>query len=242
MVYSFFDVNSGEQGRLGDIFVRNAVGQKISSFYGYKVIGMNQIADTVGLKNPTTGVYDLKQEGGLPGTFKFEDTNGDGKITTADKQYLGSALPKFTYGLNVILTYKNFDLTVFLYGSQGNSIMNYTKWWTDFPASFAGAKSDAALNESWTLENTGGTTPMASLSGNYATISTNKSSNSYYLEDGSYLRVRNIMLAYNLPSSVLSKIGMHKARVYVQGVNLFTFTKYSGLNPELQGADQSFGN
>jgi hypothetical protein len=237
--YKFFDANGGEENRLGDRFVRNAVGESISSFYGYQIIGMNQVADTVG----TGGVNGtgLKQEGGLPGTFKFADTNGDGKVTPDDRQFLGSPNPDFTYGLNINLGYKNFDFTVFFYGVQGNEIMNFTKWWTDFQGSFQGAKSEAALNDSWTTEKTTGSVPIASLNSKYSTISTNKSSNSYYLESGSYLRARNIMIAYNLPSNVLNRIGIQKARFYVQGVNLFTATKYSGLNPELGGSDQTNG-
>jgi hypothetical protein len=119
--------------------------------------------------------------------------------------------------------------------------MNFTKWWTDFPGSFQGAKSYDALNNSWTTERTNGTVPIASNNTKYSTISTNKSSNSYYLENGSYLRARNIMLAYNLPTSLLQRVGIEKARFFIQGVNLFTITKYSGLNPELGGSDQTNG-
>jgi TonB-dependent starch-binding outer membrane protein SusC len=237
--YTNFFVNSGELNRLGDYYVNNAVGHPISAFYGYKIIGMNQVADTVGTGGASgTG---LKQEGGLPGTFKYADTNGDGKVTEDDKQFLGSPNPKFTYGLNINLSYKNFDLTVFLYGSYGNKIMNYTKWWTDFNGSFKGAKSTDLLNNSWTPERTNGTVPMASNSAEYSSISTNKASNDYYLENGSYLRARNIMLAYNLPTATLNRIGFAKARIFVQAVNLFTVTKYSGLNPELGGSDQANG-
>jgi TonB-dependent starch-binding outer membrane protein SusC len=231
--YKFFDVSSGEENRLGERFVRNAVGHSLSSFYGYKVIGIIQPADTASLTPKE------KKDGMRAGVFKFADTNGDGAITEEDKQFLGSPVPDFTYGLNIVLGYKNFDLTVFLYGVHGSEIMNFTKWWTDFPSSFRGVKSKDALYNSWTPERPNGTTPLASY--NYSNIFTNKSSNSYYLENGSYLRARNIQIAYNLPSSLIERWGMSRARVYVQGANLFTATKYSGLNPELGGNDSNFG-
>jgi TonB-linked SusC/RagA family outer membrane protein len=231
--YKFFDVSSGEENRLGERFVRNAVGHSLSSFYGYKVVGIIQPSDTV---NFTAAE---KNAGMRAGVFKFADTNGDRTITEDDKQFLGSPVPDFTYGLNITTGYKNFEFTVFLYGVQGAEIMNFTKWWTDFPSSFRGAKSKEALYNSWTPERPDGTTPLASY--NYSNIFTNKSSNSYYLEDGSYLRARSVQIAYNLPSPLLDKWGITRARVYVQGANLFTATRYTGLNPELGGNDSNFG-
>jgi TonB-linked SusC/RagA family outer membrane protein len=231
--YKFFDVSSGEENRMGERFVRNAVGESLSSFYGYKVIGIIQPSDTANFTR------EQKAVGMRAGAFKFADTNGDGTITEDDKQFLGSPVPDFTYGLNITAGYKNFEFTVFLYGVQGAEIMNFTKWWTDFPSSFRGVKSKEALYNSWTPERTDGTVPLASY--NHSTRFTNKSSNSYYLEDGSYLRARNIQVAYNVPASLLDKWGMSRARIYVQGANLFTSTRYSGLNPELGGNDSNFG-
>lgn len=231
--YKFFDVSSGEENRLGERFVRNAVDHPISSFYGYKVVGIMQPSDTVGLTSQQVS------DGMRAGAFKFADVNGDARITEDDKVFLGSPVPDFTYGFNVTTAYKNFEFTVFVYGVQGAEIMNFTKWWTDFPSSFRGAKSKEALYNSWTAERPNATTPMASY--NYSNIFTNKSSNSYYLEDGSYLRVKNIQIGYNLPSALLQRMGMTRAKVYAQGANLFTSTKYSGLNPELGGNDSNFG-
>lgn len=240
VVKFFAPKNNPEENRLGDRFVRNAVGQPISSYYGYKVIGINEEADTLGTFGADN--RDMRQTGGLPGTFKFADTNNDGVVTEEDKVFLGSPIPDFTYGLNINVGWKNFDLTVFFYGVQGNEIMNFTKWWTDFPGSFRGGKSKAALYDSWTLERRGGKVPMASYSSAYSTISTNKSSNSYYMEDGSYLRARNVQLTYSLPRTLLDRFGIERARVYIQGVNLFTITDYSGLNPELgQTSDTAMG-
>jgi hypothetical protein len=136
------------------------------------------------------------------------------------------------------LGYKQFELTAYFYGYQGGDIFNDTKWWTDFWPSFQGQKSTDLLNNSWTPTNTGATTPKASQSSNF---STNAVANSYYIEDGSFARLRNLQLAYNLPSSALSALKMSNARVYIQGVNIFTLTKYTGLDPELGGDDRAFG-
>jgi TonB-dependent starch-binding outer membrane protein SusC len=119
---------------------------------------------------------------------------------------------------------------MFFYGTSGNEIVNYRKWWTDFPTSFQGRKSKDALYNSWTPTNTGATTPVATSISN---ISTNQGANSYFIEDGSYFRAKNIALGYTLPNALVKKIGLESARVSFQAVNLFTVTNYTGLNPEL---------
>ena len=96
-------------------------------------------------------------------------------------------------GINLSFTYKNFDLTTFLYTSQGNDIFNWNLWWVDFWPSFQGQKSDNLLNNSWTPSNTGATTPKAS---NKSNFSNNTQSVSYYIEDGSYLRMKTLQIAY----------------------------------------------
>ena len=226
----FFDSDGGEENRIGGRFVRNEVGYPLSSFYGYKVVGLFQNAGDVS-GSPA-------QDGAAPGRFKYADINGDGKITPDDRTHIGNPNPNFTYGLNLTVGYKNWDLTVFLYGKQGNDIMNYTKWWTDFVPSFQGAKSKDLLYNSWSTSNPGAKTPIAETASN---ISTNLGVKSYYIESGSYLRARNIQLGFNFPQSMISKIGLEKARLYVQGINLFTVTNYSGLDPELGGRTVNFG-
>lgn len=220
---TFFDVDAGStEGRIGARYIRNEVGQSISSYFGYKVQGLFQSADEVA-GAPT-------QTGAAPGRFRFEDVNGDGAITPDDRTFLGSPLPDFTYGLNLSLMYKGFDITLFLYGAQGFELVNYRKWSTDFPTSFQNRKSKAALYDSWTPSNPNATTPIATSISN---ISTNQGANSYYIEDGSYLRARNLQLGYTLPLTFVRKIGMESARIYLQGVNLFTVTDYTGLDPEV---------
>lgn len=211
--------------RNGDI-VRNAVGHPVSSFYGYKVIGIFQDAADVS-KSPT-------QEGAKAGRFKYQDVNGDGKINSDDRTYFGNPNPKFTYGFNISLSYKNFDFSTFFFGSYGNEIFNGTKIFTDFPQLFKGGMSkDAALN-SWTPTNKNTNVPMLE---NDASFSTTTVINSYYMDKGSYLRNKQMSLGYTLPARVLNKVGIDKFRIYVQAANLFTITKYKGLDPELQSSD-----
>ena len=220
---TFFDVDAAStEGRIGARYIRNAAGHPISSFYGYQVAGLFQSASEVS-SAPS-------QVGSGVGRFRFADTNGDGKITPDDRTFLGSPIPSYSYGLNLGLTYKGFDLTVFLYGVAGNQIVNYRKWWTDFPTSFQGRKSTDALYNSWTPTNTGATTPIATTISN---ISTNQGANSYYVQDGGYLRAKNIQLGYNFPNAVARKVGLESIRLYVQATNLFTVTKYKGLDPEI---------
>jgi hypothetical protein len=228
----FFDVNSAasEEGRIGGKFVRNEAGHPISSFFGYQVIGLFQNTGELSTAPP--------QEGAGVGRFRYKDVNGDGVITPEDRTYLGRPNPDFTYGLNLNLSYKAFDLTVFFYGVQGKDLINYTKWWNDFVPSFQTRKGTNALYNSWTPSNTGATTPIAETASN---ISTNQAVKSSYVEDGSYFRAKNIQLAFNFPSAVADKIGLEHARIYLQGVNLFTITKYNGLDPELGGNDNAFG-
>ena len=229
---TFFDPGNqtNTNNRINGVPSRNEVGHPMSAFFGYKVLGLFQSAPEVD-SSPT-------QAGAEEGFFKFQDTDGDNEITPADRVYLGDPNPKFTYGLNLAFTYKDFDLTAFIYGSQGNDIFNWNLWWIDFWPSFQGQKSTGLLNDSWTSTNTGAKIPKASNTSNF---STNNEINSYYIEDGSFLRLKNLQLGYTIPESVTSKVNIKSLRVYVQGVNLLTSTKYTGLDPELGGWDTSFG-
>jgi TonB-linked SusC/RagA family outer membrane protein len=215
--------------RIGN-WIRNSVGQPMSSFFGYKVVGL--------FKDSAEVAAAPAQDQKAPGRFRYQDVNGDGKISDNDRQFLGSPNPDFTYGLNLNASYKNWDVSMFFYGSQGKEIMNYVKWWTDFFPSFQGAKSKDLLYNSWTSSKTNAKTPITE---NESNFSNNNAVNSYYLEDGSYFRMKNLIVGYTLPNSLLSKYKIDKLRLYVQATNLFTLTKYTGLDPELIGADDSYG-
>jgi hypothetical protein len=215
--------------RIGD-FVRNQEGHPIGSFYGYQVIGYFSGADDVA-KSPT-------QQDAAPGRFKYADINGDGKIDDNDRTFYGNPNPKFTYGINANATIKDFDFTALFYGSYGNEIVNYTRYWLDMWASFQGNKSINLLYNSWTPSNLN---PKAPILENASTFSTNTVPNSFYKESGSFLKMRSLIIGYTLPAAPLKSIGIDKLRIYVQGSNLFTITKYTGLDPEIGGQSQAFG-
>ncbi|MBK8291719.1 MAG: TonB-dependent receptor [Flammeovirgaceae bacterium] len=222
------DFFSAGGSRIGS-FSRNAVGRSVSEFYGFNVIGLFQ-SDADVSSSPV-------QDGAEPGFFKYQDLNGDNQITPDDRSYIGNPNPDFTYGLNLGATYKSFDVSLFFYGSQGNEIFNYNKWWLDFWPSFQNQKSKNALYNSWTPERTSASTPKAS---NKSNFSNNTQSTSYYVEDGSFFRLKNLQIGYTLPSNVIGKVGLTRARVYVQGLNLFTISGYDGLDPDLNTNDDTF--
>lgn len=211
--------------------IRNAVGQPLSSFFGYNVLGL--------FRNQEDVNSHAAQDGKAPGRFKFEDVNGDGRITPDDRVFLGNPVPDFTGGMNFTIGYKGFDLSAYLYTSIGNEIWNQSKWFTDFFQTFEGAAISNRLKDAWTPENLGATTPIVERVSNF---STSNVANSFYIEDGSYLRFQNLTLGYSAPASVLTKLKMERARVFASVNNLATITGYSGLDPAVGGdADLTFG-
>ncbi len=227
-IVDYFDVNF--TNRIGGGDIRNAVGQPVSSFYGYKVIGLFQTEAEVA-SSP-------KQDGAGVGRFKYADLDGDKVITTADRTYLGSPNPDFTYGFNARLFYKNFDLEALFYGVKGGEVLNFTRWFTDFYPSFAGIGKSVRVLNAWTPTNTDTDIPRFE---NVSNFSTNAQLNSYYIESASYLRLRSVKIGYTLPSSLLNRAGIEKLRVFIQGTNLFTATNYTGTDPEVSGVDTNFG-
>jgi len=211
--------------------IRNQEGYSISSFYGYEVLGLFQTAEEV-RSAPT-------QPGAAPGRFRYADINGDNVINASDRTYIGSPVPKFTAGIDFGFQYKGFDFSAYMNGFFGNKIFNASKWFTDFYPSFAGAAISERVKQSWSPSNTGATIPIFETASNF---STNTQSNSFYVEDGSYVRLQNITLGYNLPAPMLNKLNMQRLRVFAAANNLFTITKYSGLDPGVGGnADTNFG-
>jgi hypothetical protein len=204
------------------IFNRNAPGQPLSAFYAYQ---MNGYFSTTAEANASN------QAGAAPGRFKFADINGDGKIDPSDRKFLGSPIPKFTYGLNLTLAYKSWSLNAFFYGKYGNKIANFSKWYNNFYQSFSDAALSKNVLNAWTpaLGN-GAKTPILESASNF---STNATANSWYLESGSYLRLKNLQINYQVPAAFINKLGIQRFRIYAQAVNLFTITKYTGKDPEV---------
>ncbi len=228
--------------------VRNQAGHPVGAFFGYHIIGIYQDAADVA-KSPT-------ETDAAPGRFKYADLSGpdgkpDGIIGPEDRTFFGDPNPKFTYGINLGASYKGFDFSMVLYGSQGNDILNYTRYFQDFYPQFQNAKSEHLLYDSWlpadrslprdqwTAVNPNAAYPIVE---NNSYFSTNAVINDFYMEDGSYLRCKQVQIGYNIPASALKRLRIDKARIYVQAANLFTITKYTGLDPELTTYSSSTNN
>ncbi|WP_338875605.1 TonB-dependent receptor [Spirosoma sp. SC4-14] len=217
--------------RLNGNVVRNQPGQPISSFFGYKVIGLFNSKEEVAAA-PT-------QDGAAPGRFRYADINGDGKIDDNDRTFLGSPVPKFTGSITLTLKYKGFDLNTNLYASIGNKLFNNQRWFTDFYPSFTGAAVSARVKDSWLPTHTNTDIPIFESASNF---STNTQPNSYYVENGSYGRMQYLNIGYTFPSVILNRIKMSRLRISASATNLFTITKYKGLDPGVGGAaDTNFG-
>ncbi len=196
-------------------------GEAISSFYGFVIDGIFKDQQEV-----DAFLENVSQDGARPGTFRFRDVNNDGVISDLDRTIIGSPHPDFMYGINLNLSYKNFELTLTGTGVQGNEIFNATKYFTDF-WKMDGNRSTRLLN-AWTPENTDTNIPQL----NSNVIVRESQESTYYVEDGSFLRVRNVQLSYNFPKVWLGKT-LSAAKIYLQGQNLLTVTNYSGLDPEV---------
>lgn len=200
--------------RIGDITYTKA-GLPISQFYGY-------ICDGLWSSQAEINKVLFKNAGDAKvGRFKFRDLNGDGQIDNNDETFLGSPLPTFLLGLNLTANYKNFDFTAYISGSYGFKLFNFVKYFTHFNA-FQRSRSKDFLYEA------GKTLPVLDGGDNYSS-----QRNSYYVEDGSFTRLRNLQIGYSLPADMLKKLNLSRCRFYVQGQNLLTFTKYSGLDPDV---------
>jgi len=206
------------ESRIGPL-VRTYTGSPMSTFYGYTNDGIFQNAAEVS--------NSLGQAGAAIGRFRWKDVNGDKKVDDNDKGIIGDPNPDLIFGLNLGLSYKSFDFSLFLQGTQGNDIFNYTKYFTDFYG-FSGNRSNRMLYESWTPTRTNAILPKLDINDQFS-----YQPNSYYVEDGSYIRAKVVQLGYRLPASLLSKAKITSARIYIQGQNLFTITNYQGLDPAL---------
>ncbi|MDZ4709884.1 MAG: SusC/RagA family TonB-linked outer membrane protein, partial [Saprospiraceae bacterium] len=212
--------------------IRNAVGQSLSTFFGYKVLGY--FKDAADVSNSPA------QSGKGIGRFKYEDVNGDGKIDPNDRTFLGSPVPKYTGGLTFNLGLQNLTIETYLYTSIGNKIFNMSKQFTDFFGTFEGSAKGVRAKESWTPAL--GDNAVAPIWESASNISTNSAENSWYVEDGSYLRVQYLAFGYTLPSTLIKPLGLTKVKLSLAATNLLTITKYKGLDPGVGGdVDTNFG-
>lgn len=215
----FFGVGTVGQGFTGDrdpTIVRT--GDPVFSFFGFQTDGIFQTQAEID-EAPT-------QENAVPGDIRFVDTDGDGEITELDRVVLGNYLPDFTYGVNFNGKFKGFDLAIFFQGSQGNDIYNGFESLREQTVRLFNGDPDKFLN-AWTPENPNTNMPGFRLND----PNNNRRMSDRYLEDGSYLRLKNITLGYEVPVDGISALS--RLRLYVSGQNLLTFTNYSGLDPEI---------
>ncbi|QDA60417.1 SusC/RagA family TonB-linked outer membrane protein [Hymenobacter jejuensis] len=198
---------------------RTEVGKPVAYFYGYVVDGIFQNQNEVDAA--------AAQKGKAVGRWRYKDLNGDGTVNEQDQQQIGKPEPDFTYGVNLNVAYKNFDLSGFIQGVQGISIYNFSKYHTDF--AFDPFNKSTRILDSWTPQNTDAKLPQLSKTN----VNDELRPSTYFVENGSYARLKNLQLGYTLPLAWTSAIKASSLRVYVQAQNLFTITKYSGMDPEV---------
>ena len=204
---------------------RTQVGQTVNSFFGFKTNGIFQNQAEIDSYVNSTGT--IIQPNAQPGDFKWVDLDDDGDIDSDDRDFLGSSIPKFTYGFTLNADYKNFDILVFGQGAAGNKIFQGLRRLDIENANY----QTSALGR-WAGEGTSNSYPRLTTNDTNSNFS---NPSDFYLEDGDYFRIKTLQIGYSLPSDVLSKYGISKLRIFYTGENLFTFTKYSGFDPEIGG-------
>ncbi len=253
-------------GQWSDIVSVTEIGQSLYNFYGYVVEGVYESLEDIqnspkAEKYPADGVFNRATTVWV-GDVKYKDVNGDNVINEHDQTNIGSPLPKFTFGWTNSFRYKNVDLTVFLNGTYGNKVLNYNMMgqgynglvhmnstWTNQHVSIQDRARLVAVDPEKTYDdgsmwydditnvkvaNTGTKTPRPSIQD----PNDNDRLSTRYIEDGSYLRVKNITLGYTFPKNVLQKVKIDNVRVYMNIQNLYTFTKYTGFDPEVGASTQ----
>lgn len=219
-------------------------GSPISQFFGYRITGFYE--SEAGVTSYVGREGDRQNKAVLPlgvasdenlvpgewvGKYIFEDVNGDGRINAEDKVVIGNPHPDFTGGMNFEVNYRNLDLSAIFFGSFGNDIYNQVKWWTDFQSQ-EGNRSRTMLEKSWEPGKTNAVLPILDEGDNIS----NRDAHSYYVEDGSFVRLQVLSLGYTLPQSLLKRAVIKNCRFYIQANNLFTLTKYTGLDPEISNS------
>jgi TonB-linked SusC/RagA family outer membrane protein len=265
-VTKLYTESTGLQGNIGGTtYTYTAVGQPVAQFYGYNVIGMftnesdfykkdlngDYILDSNGNRQyvaiPENKIVD-PDKGVWYGDYIYQDVNGDGVIDEQDRVYLGNPEPKFTFGFNNTFTYKGFDLNIFLTGSVGNKVFNYlaqqqsnpTNRWVTLKsvADFAkigmiDADGEKTLDNMYLINPGAATYRIDSSSSN-----NNDRMSNVFVEDGSYVRIKNLSLGYTLPKKLTRDWGIDNLRLYVNIQNLYTFTGYNGYDPEVGSYNQ----
>jgi len=222
--------NGGGSGKLGNT-TRVEVGMPFPYFYGLQTDGIFNTQEELTAHKDKNG-FAIQPNAKL-GDVKFIDVNGDGKINDLDLVDLGNPYPTFQYGFNADLSYKGFDLKLFIQGVQGNKLVNAMHWTTRNGSNAGGGWSNfetIRLN-SWTAENPNNNEPRMTATD----PNNNMRFSDRYVQDGSYIRLKNIQLGYSLPNRLIEKIRIANLRIYLAADNLITITKYEGFDPEIGG-------
>jgi len=253
-------------GQWSDIVSVTEIGESLYNFYGYKVIGVYKDFEDIqnspkAEKYPSDGVFN-RTTTAWPGDLKFDDVNKDGVINENDRTNIGSPLPKFTFGWTNTFSYKNFDLSIFINGTYGNKVLNYNMmgqgWnglvhmnstWTNQHVMIADRARFEAIDPMKTytdgsawyedvtnvrVVNAGTMMPRPSIQD----PNDNDRLSTRYIEDGSYIRLKNISLGYSLPKNLLSKMKVDNIRFSVNIQNIYTLTRYKGFDPEVGASTQ----
>ena len=211
-------------GTFGGNGVKSVIGHPMGAQVGYVADGIFKSQEEI--DNHAT------QEGAGLGRIRWKDLTGDGKITEADQTWIYNPVPDFTYGFNIYLEYKNFDFTAFFQGVQGVDIISDLKKETDIWAglNIGFLNKGKRLLDAWSPSNPDSNVPALSLSDN----NNEKRVSSYWVENGSYLKLRTIQFGYNFPQTIASKLAMQRLRMYVSAQNLFTIksSSFTGVDPE----------
>ncbi|NME72557.1 SusC/RagA family TonB-linked outer membrane protein [Flammeovirga aprica] len=208
-----------EQGQFQGfpLLTRTEVGRSIGEFY---------LLDMEGIFQNEEEVANSAQSNAQPGDVRFADVNGDGKIDDNDRTFVGSALPNFTYAFSLNVAYKQLSLTAFFQGVSGNKIFNSPRYFNDRSGPYG--ISTRMLN-AWDGE--GSTNEIPRLT--EKDVESNLRASDYFLESGTYLRLKNLEVAYTLSNKLCKKAGIQSLRIFLSGQNLWTLTDYSGMDPEI---------
>lgn len=243
---------AGETKGIGGYLTKTIYGQPVGEYHGYITDGLFRLADTPNgdaSELVTNQPYTINPDGEIiyaqpkahPGDIRFKDVNGDGKLDEKDVVAIGNPNPKFMFALNLFVEYGMFDAKIFLQGTAGNKVFNATKFY-QYNTDGAFNWSKDYYDDHYTIDlvdrngdvasvaNDGATYPRVdpkNENGNFSTLS------DFYIEDASYLRVKNVEVGFTLKREWTEVINIERARIYVGATNLFTFTKYSGFDPEV---------
>lgn len=205
------------------------VGYALGSYWLYQMDGIFQSPEEVAAHTNSEGKP--IQPDAQPGDIRFRDVNDDGELTPDDKVFSGVGIPKYNFSFSIDASYKSFDLSILMHGAGGHKIYNGNRYY--YESMRTNRNMFASTLNAWRPDNTNTNIPRAVI----GDPSQNSRESTRFLEDGDFMRIKNIQLGYTLPQDLTQRIKVNKARIYVSGQNLFTFTDYSGQDPEIGRSD-----